>query len=140
MLGNAWLSDRSGRRGPYIIACAGAMAAGAVIAGSHLSGWQGVAGVLLMMLSYYAMQGPLLGVLTTILPGEASAIAIAFVNMWGIAGGFVGPYWMGWMREASGDYAVGIGALVVPCGLAMVCMWIATRRVAAIEVVRESLG
>jgi ACS family tartrate transporter-like MFS transporter len=140
MLGNAWLSDRSGRRGPYIIACALLMAVGAVIAGAHLSGWQGVAGVLLMMLSYYAMQGPLLGVLTTLLPGEASAVAIAFVNMCGIAGGFVGPYWMGWMREASGGYAVGIGALVVPCCLAAACMWAATQKIVPARVAREISG
>jgi ACS family tartrate transporter-like MFS transporter len=140
MLGNAWLSDRSGKRGPYIIACALLMAVGAVIAGSHLAGWQGVAGMLLMMLSYYAMQGPLLGVLTTLLPGEASAVAIAFVNMCGIAGGFVGPYWMGWMREASGGYAVGIGALVLPCCVAAACMWAATRKSVSVTVARESLG
>jgi ACS family tartrate transporter-like MFS transporter len=122
MLGNAWLSDRSRRREPTIVVYAILMAVGAAIAGTHLGGWQGVAGLLLTVMSFYGMQGPLLGVLSSILPGETSAVAIAFVNMFGIAGGFVGPYWMGWMRESSGDYAVGIGVLAIPCCVAAGCM------------------
>jgi ACS family tartrate transporter-like MFS transporter len=57
-------------------------------------------------------------VASLILSGEAAAVGIATINMCAITGGFVGPYWIGWMHDATGGYAVGIGALCVPCLLA----------------------
>jgi ACS family tartrate transporter-like MFS transporter len=140
MLSVAWSSDRSGDRRFHIVTFAGLMAVGAVVAGTHLSGWTGVCGLLLIQFSYYAMQGPVLGIMTSILPGEISAIAIALVNMCGNVGGFIGPYWMGWMREATGGYAVGIGALAVPSAVAILCIFAVTRKPVARERVGESLG
>jgi ACS family tartrate transporter-like MFS transporter len=135
----AWSSDRTGDRRWHIVICCVLMLVGALVAGTHLSGSRGVCGVLLIALSYYAMQGPVLGVMTTILPGEGSAIAIALANMCGNAGGFVAPYFMGWMREATGDYAVGIVSLAVPCMVAIGCMLAVTRKVAAKGPAREIL-
>jgi ACS family tartrate transporter-like MFS transporter len=118
MLAIAWHSDRTCERRWHIAALFFLMALMPLAAGLHLSGWVAAVALLLMMVSWYAMLGPLTGVLVTIIPGEAAAIAIAVVNMCGICGGFVGPYWMGWMREATGGYAWGIGLLCIPCALA----------------------
>jgi ACS family tartrate transporter-like MFS transporter len=93
-----------------------------VVAGVHLGGWSGSVALLFVMMSYYAIQGPMLRVMTTIVPGRGAALAIGTANMCGIAGGFAGPVWMGWMREATGGYALGIGALCVPCLLGAVLM------------------
>jgi ACS family tartrate transporter-like MFS transporter len=69
-----------------------------------------------------------------VLPGDAAAVGIATINMCAIAGGFVGPYWMGWMREATGTYAVGIGGLFVPCLLAgLSILWLLPRWNAAMR-------
>jgi MFS transporter, ACS family, tartrate transporter len=84
----------------------------------HLAGWWSALALLVSFGSYCAMQGPVLSVGTSVLPGRAAATAIAAINTCGIIGGFLGPYWMGWMREATGGYALGIGALAVPCLLA----------------------
>jgi ACS family tartrate transporter-like MFS transporter len=123
------------------------MGVGAFAAWLHLSGWIGAAAVLSMMLSYYSIQGPMLRAMTTIVPGKGAALAIGTANMCGIAGGFFGPYWMGWMREVTGGYAFGIGALGVPCLLAAVLMiWLmrVEQRVEGREVVRtceeEAIG
>jgi MFS transporter, ACS family, tartrate transporter len=134
MVGVAWLSDRSGKPRQYVVGGFLLMAVGALAAGLNLQGWSGAAALLLVPLSYYAMQGPMLGVLTTMLPGKASALAIATANMCGIVGGFVGPYWMGWMRDRTGGYAVGIGSLCVPCALSAVLMMRLLRERQEIEI------
>jgi ACS family tartrate transporter-like MFS transporter len=79
------------------------------------------------------MQGPLLALATTLVPGVDGALFIAAFNMFGITGGFVGPYWMGWMRELTGGYAVGIGLLCVPCAMAAGCILWLTRERSALQ-------
>jgi ACS family tartrate transporter-like MFS transporter len=122
MVGGAWVTDRSARPRRYVVGGFVLMGLGALVAGVHLSGWVGPAALLFVMWSFYAIQGPMLRVMTTIVPGRGAALAIGTANMCGIAGGFAGPYWMGWMREATGGYALGIGALCVPGLLAAVLM------------------
>src|SRR6185312_728134 len=63
---------------------------------------------------FFTMQAPWVAILTELFRGEKAALAIAAINMLGIIGGFLGPYWMGWMRELTGSFAVGIGSLCVP--------------------------
>jgi len=95
------------------------MACSLAVAGSlHLAGWATVIALLTFVTAYCAMQGPVLTVGASALPGRAGAVGIAAINTCGIIGGFLGPYWMGWMREATGGYALGIGALALPCLLA----------------------
>jgi MFS transporter, ACS family, tartrate transporter len=33
----------------------------------------------------------------------------------GILGGFAGPAWIGWMRDATGSYQIGLMSLAIPC-------------------------
>jgi ACS family tartrate transporter-like MFS transporter len=115
MVVGAWMADRSAKPQRYVVSGFFVMAVAALAGGLHLRGWSGVAAVLLLMLSFYAIQGPMLRVMTTLVPGKGAALAVATANMCGIVGGFAGPYWMGWMREATGGYALGIGLLCVPC-------------------------
>jgi ACS family tartrate transporter-like MFS transporter len=118
MVSGAWLSDRSGRRRPFVVGGFLVMAVAAAVTGVHLSGWLGVVALLSVSLAFFWLQGPMLNSMTTLLPGRSAAMVIAFTNTFGICGGFVGPYWMGWMREATGGYAWGLGLLCVPCFLA----------------------
>jgi MFS family permease len=48
---------------------------------------------------------------TRFLSGIGSAGGLAFINSVGTLGGFVGPYIMGWTRDATGAYSVGILAM-----------------------------
>jgi MFS family permease len=48
---------------------------------------------------------------TRFLTGVAAAGGLAFINSVGTVGGFVGPSMMGWLREFSGSYVVGLGAM-----------------------------
>lgn len=114
-------SDKRRERRWHIVAPNLLMVAALAAAGFHLRGWIAVAALLLAITSYYAMQGPLMGVPSLLLRGQAAAIAIAIFTMGGVTGGFVGPYWVGWMRDRTGGYAGAIGWLAVPCALAVMC-------------------
>jgi len=117
-------SDRTGERRLHIVVPTVVMALSLVLAaGLRLSGWGAVVALGVASVSYCSLQGPILGVPSMVLCGEAAAIGIATMNMCAILGGFVGPYWMGWMRDATGGYAWGIGALCVPCLLAAGIAW-----------------
>jgi MFS family permease len=50
---------------------------------------------------------------TRFLTGVAAAGGLAFINSIGTLGGFVGPFMMGWLREFSGSYVVGLTAVAV---------------------------
>jgi ACS family tartrate transporter-like MFS transporter len=115
-------SDRQREWRWHIVVPAALMALAVLVAGLHLVGWVAAVALLLALAAYNGMQGPLMGLPNRILSGEAAAVAIAMLTMCGVTGGFLGPYWMGWMREATGGYAVGIGALCLPCLLGVVCM------------------
>jgi ACS family tartrate transporter-like MFS transporter len=45
------------------------------------------------------------------LTGAAAAGGIAFINSIGNVGGFVGPYLLGWVRDATGSYTAGLYVL-----------------------------
>jgi ACS family tartrate transporter-like MFS transporter len=57
---------------------------------------------------------------TRFLTGVAAAGGLAFINSVGTAGGFVGPSMMGWLREFSGSYVVGLVAMAAIMVAAMV--------------------
>lgn len=52
--------------------------------------------------------GPFWAIPTAMLRGTAAAGGIALVNSIGNVGGFVGPYLMGWIREATGGFTAGL--------------------------------
>jgi MFS transporter, ACS family, tartrate transporter len=124
MVSGAMHSDRTGERKLHIVVPAVALGLCLLVAGGlGLAGWGAVAALAVAVVSYCSMQGPILSVPSMVLSGEAAAVGIAAMNMFAILGGFVGPYWMGWMHDATGGYAWGIGALCVPCLLAAGIAW-----------------
>jgi MFS transporter, ACS family, tartrate transporter len=52
--------------------------------------------------------GPFWTLPTAFLRGSAAAGGIALVNSIGNVGGFVGPFLMGWIREATGSFSAGL--------------------------------
>lgn len=127
MLLGATHSDRSGDRRWHIIIPCGAIAALMIVAAVDLRSVTAAVALLLITSLYMATQGPWMTVVTEACDGEAAALAIATINMCGIFGGFIGPYWMGWMRERMGSYAFGLGAMCVPWIVAIGCIGWATR-------------
>jgi ACS family tartrate transporter-like MFS transporter len=92
-----------------LMMCAGFVAAA-------LSSNPGIAlfGLLILIVGHMSLQGPLWSIATRFLEGRAAAAGIAFMNMIGTLGGFVGPCWMGIARDLTGNYQRGLLTMAVP--------------------------
>ncbi len=115
MLIVSWHSDRQRVKVPYVVALTFVTAVAFAISGISRTPWMVVVSLAVATISYYAVQGPSLSLLTTFLDGPSAAIGIAAANMCAIAGGFVGPIWMGWSITHTGGTRVGTGLLSVAC-------------------------
>ena len=65
-----------------------------------------------------AMLGPANAVPMQFLAGRAAAAGLAAMNTITMFTGFVGPYWMGVMKDYTGSYEAGLRVLALPCLLA----------------------
>jgi MFS transporter, ACS family, tartrate transporter len=50
----------------------------------------------------------------TFLKGKPAAAGIAAINSISSLGGFLGPFWLGLMRDWTGSYRVGLITLAIP--------------------------
>ncbi len=123
MLATAQHSDRSGERYWHVIAPCVLMGVAFVVGGATKVGWVAVPAFALTVMLYNAAQGPVLALPAEFLSGRASAVGYAAITGIGVAGGFVGPYWMGRARDLTGDYQRGLLTLAVPSLLAAGLVW-----------------
>ncbi len=128
MLWNARSSDRSGERTWHIVVPCLLMGAGFLVGGLTRDPWLAIPAFALTIAGYNAAQGPVLTLPATFLTGRAAAIGYAAITGIGVAGGFVGPYWMGRARDFTGDYQRGLLTLAVPSVLAAGLMFLLSRR------------
>jgi ACS family tartrate transporter-like MFS transporter len=118
MLLTAWHSDRCGERNLHIAVPCLIIAAGFIAGALSHSAAIGVAAFAVTVVAYNAAQGPVLTLPSTFLSGRASAIGYGAINAVGIAGGFIGPWWMGVARQFTGNYQRGLLTLAIPSALA----------------------
>jgi MFS family permease len=115
-------SDRSGERRRYV--AAGAAVAGAAFIATAFVQGPGPSIVLLSvaMLGLSAMFGPFWTLATSFVHGAGAAAGIALINSIGNVGGFVGPFGIGYLRDATGSFSSGLIAIgiVVIAGGALV--------------------
>jgi ACS family tartrate transporter-like MFS transporter len=118
MLLGAMLSDhahsRSQNRYRLIIPCCVVMAIALAVCGLSTSLLLVLSALVLLQISYYAMQGPFWALPASLFTGRCGAACIAAVNTLGITGGFIGPYWMGVARDITGNHQRGLLTLSVP--------------------------
>jgi len=111
MLAWAWYADRTGQK---IVNLAAACFLGMIGLGAYL-----YAGSLsfslfcltLSLIGVTAARGIFWSIPPRLLTGVAAAGGIAFINTIGTAGGFVGPYMMGVLRDQTGGFERGIMAM-----------------------------
>jgi MFS transporter, ACS family, tartrate transporter len=130
MLLNGAHSDRSGERPLHCIAPCLIMAAGYLIAGITRVPWLLLASLGATFIAFTSMLAPSLAVPMQFLAGRAAAAGIAAMNTITMFSGFLGPYWMGVMKDKTGDYNAGILGLIVPSLIAAGCMYGLTRSLA----------
>ncbi len=127
MLLNGAHSDRSGERALHCIIPCVVMAVGYLTASYAKTPWVVVASLAATYTAFMSMQGPALAVPTQILAWRAAAAGIAAMNTITMFSGFVGPYWMGVMKDHSGSYDPGLRGLALPALLAAGTMYVLTQ-------------
>ena len=117
-------SDSTGERrwhvaGPALIGATGFILT--VVAPSTTA--MSLATLSIAALGIWGALGPLWTMPTAMLRGTAAAGSIALVNTIGNVGGFVGPYMVGWARDATGGFAGGLlflaGCLVAAAAIVL---------------------
>ncbi len=130
MLVNSAHSDRRGERAMHCIIPCVVMAAGFLTASYAREPWLVTAGLAASFIAFMSMLGPANAVPMQFLAGRAAAAGIAGMNTITMFSGFVGPYWMGVMKDHTGSYAAGLRGLVLPSLLAAGTMGALTRNLA----------
>jgi MFS transporter, ACS family, tartrate transporter len=104
-------SDRTDERRWHVALPAVVCAAGLVLstAGSGIA-WS-VATLSLAMVGLASMFGPFWALTTSTMGGVGAAASIALVNSVGNTGGFVGPYLLGAINDATHSFSVGLFAI-----------------------------
>jgi MFS transporter, ACS family, tartrate transporter len=130
MLLNSAHSDRSGERSLHCIVPCLVMAAGFLLASYAREPWLVVVSLAATYVSFVTMLGPANAVPMQFLAGRAAAAGLAAMNTITMFSGFVGPNWMGVMKDYTGSYQAGLRGLVLPSLLAAGTMYALTRNLA----------
>lgn len=133
MLLNGSHSDRTAERRLHCVVPCIVMGASFVLAGMTM-GWITAISLGVAFTAMMSLQGPALALPTEFLAGRAAAAGIAAMNTITMFSGFVGPYWMGRMRDLTGGYEKGLIGLLVPSLAAAGAMLILTRSLARSQV------
>ena len=108
MLWWAWRVERTGGSiANLAISCAVGMAGLALsVAAGNLA--VALAALTLALVGITAARAIFWPIPTRFLTGLGAAAGLAFINSIGAAGGFAGPYLMGWLRDATGSFEAGL--------------------------------
>jgi MFS transporter, ACS family, tartrate transporter len=138
MLVNATHSDKTGERrwhvaGPFLLVGLMFLASGLL-----RTPWVVAGALTVVYVCLAGLQTPLLAISASFLKGKSMAAGAGMINMLSMTGGFIGPWAMGVAKDHTGDYRVGLVALVAPClvGAAVVL----TLRVRVRVRVEEAVG
>ena len=122
------LSDKFRSRRKDILALGVAITAiGLIGAGAIGASFAAIALIGVAAVGTYGCRAPFWPLPSMFLTGTAAAAGIALINAIGNLGGFIGPYAVGFARDATGTYTAGLyvlGGLAV-CGT-LVTMWLKT--------------
>jgi MFS family permease len=111
MLAWAWHVDRTGKKISNLTTTCLLAALGLAISVAPGSFALAMGGLTLALIGVTAARAIFWTIPTRFLTGVAAAGGLAFINMIGTTGGFVGPYMMGWLREATGSFQAGLLAM-----------------------------
>jgi ACS family tartrate transporter-like MFS transporter len=97
--------------------------AGFLVASFSTQPWLIVLSLAASFIAFQSLWGPGLAIPMEFLAGRSAATGIAAMNTIAICSGFAGPYWMGLMKDATGNYNIGLRGLVVSALLAVGIMF-----------------
>jgi ACS family tartrate transporter-like MFS transporter len=86
---------------------------GLVIAGMTMGTWWALVGMSIAAMGFYGSKGPFFAMPPMFLSGPALAAGIAWINSLGNLGGFFGPWYVGYMKDLTGNFAGGLYGLAL---------------------------
>ena len=86
-------------------------ATGLIVAGLLGGSFWSLAAMCLATIGFYGSKGPFWALPSTFLTGTAAAAGMALINSVGNIGGFMGPFLVGWIKDATGSFENGLYAL-----------------------------
>ena len=130
MLVNSAHSDRTGERAMHCIVPSLIMGVAFLVAGSTRIPWLVVLSLGVSFVAYTSILCPGVSIPTQFLAGRAAAAGIAAMNTITMFSGFVGPYVMGLLKDATGTYEAGLRGMLIPSLVAAAIMYALTRSLA----------
>lgn len=127
MIANSEHSDRTGERSLHCVVPCLLMGAAFLVSSYARQPWVVIVSLGCSFASFTAILCPALALPTQFLAGRACAAGIAAMNTITMFSGFVGPYWMGVMKDVTGTYQQGLRGLVLPSLAAAGTMYLLTR-------------
>ena len=107
------ISDRMNeRRWNLFVGCVFSTV-GLVIAGMTMGTWWALVGMSIAAMGFYGSKGPFFAMPPMFLSGAGLAAGIAWINSIGNLGGFFGPWYVGAMKDLTGNYAGGLYGLAL---------------------------
>jgi len=116
------ISDKMNeRRWNLLVACV-LSTGGLVLAGYTMGTWWAMVGMSMAAVGFYGSKGPFFAMPPIFLSGTALAAGFAWINSIGNLGGIVGPYYVGYMKDLTGNFAGGLfGLALLSLIAALVC-------------------
>jgi len=111
MIAIAAYSDRTGERRRVVAGCAALAAAGLASSSFTDAPLLALAALAVGAIGLYSATPPFWSLPTAFLRGDGAAAGIGLINSVGNLGGFLGPFVMGWLQAASGDFRLGLRTL-----------------------------
>jgi MFS transporter, ACS family, tartrate transporter len=111
----AWgrISDRlNERRWHLFIACV-CSTVGLVMAGMTMGTYLALVGMSIAAMGFYGSKGPFFAMPPMFLTGTGLAAGFAWINSIGNLGGFLGPWYVGALKDLTGSYAGGLYGLAL---------------------------
>jgi MFS transporter, ACS family, tartrate transporter len=118
----AWV-DRSGRKIKNLALACLVAAAGLMFAIATANFWLSLIWITVALSGITSARAIFWTIPTRFLTGLAAAGGLAFINSVATLGGFVGPYAMGWLRDATGSFSAGLMAMAGLLALATMMSW-----------------
>ena len=113
-------SDARGERVWHVASAAALAALGLLLSVVVTSPLLSLCGLGLASIGIYATLGPFWPIPSRFLRGTAAAGGIALINSIGNLGGFIGPYLVGWVKEATGNFSIAMAVLAAAAAIAAI--------------------
>jgi MFS transporter, ACS family, tartrate transporter len=133
-------SDKRGERKWHFAAAVSWAAVGLFLASLPIPPLVALAAMALAVSGRWSAIAPFWGLSTTLISARAAAGAIALINATGNLGGFAGPFLMGWFKDQTGDYTLGLRTLSLLMFAGGLLVLSVRTRPAAASVARAELG